>query len=147
MAVESEQIGRVTGIEGEFAWVRIEGGGCGRCHESGGCGGQHLTQMFCSTPRVYRLRNRVGAQPGDRVSIVLPAGLLGCYATLAYGLPLLGLLLGALLGEGVSGEAGALLGGVAGCACGFLPLGRRSALWAGKIEAEPHIGEIKSSGG
>ncbi|WP_303785505.1 SoxR reducing system RseC family protein [Azovibrio restrictus] len=144
---ESEQVGRVTGLDGDFALVQVEGGGCGRCHEAGGCGGQQLTRMFCSTPRQYRVRNAVGAKPGDLVSIILPAGALGRYATLAYGLPLLGLIVGALLGDRLGGEHGALLGGVAGCLAAFLLVRRHAPGSAGKTGAEPHIGQIKSSGG
>ena len=50
------------------ALVEIEQGGCGRCHEPGGCGGQQLTQMFCSTPKTYRVANEIGAGVGDRVT-------------------------------------------------------------------------------
>ena len=144
---ESEQVGRVTGLDGDFVLVRVEGGGCGRCHESGGCGGQQLTQMFCSTPRLYRLRNSVGARPGDQVSIILPAGALSRYATLAYGLPLLGLIAGALLGDRLGGDAGGLFGGAAGCLAACLLMKRHAPGRAGKTGAEPHIGQIKSSGG
>lgn len=144
---ESAQVGRVTGLDGDFALVQVEGGGCGRCHEAGGCGGQQLTQMFCSAPRQYRVRNAVGAKPGDRVSILLPAGALGRYATLAYGLPLLGLIAGALLGDSLGGDAGALCGGAVGCCAAFLLMRRHAPERAGKSGTEPHIGQIKSSGG
>lgn len=145
--VESEQTGRVTGIEGEFALIQVEGGGCGRCHEAGGCGGQQLTQMFCSTPRQYRVRNPLGAKPGDQVSIILPAGALSRYATLAYGLPLVGLMGGAVLGEIVGGNGGALLGAAVGALMAFLLMKHYSIGMTGKSGREPYIGQIKSSGG
>lgn len=145
--VESEQTGRVTGVEGDFALIQVEGGGCGRCHEAGGCGGQQLTQMFCSTPRQYRVKNPIGAKPGDQVSIILPAGALSRYATLAYGMPLLGLLAGAVAGDALGGNGGALLGAAAGAFLAFLGLRFYSKGRAGKNSREPYIGRIKSSGG
>ncbi|MGB4467079.1 MAG: SoxR reducing system RseC family protein [Azovibrio sp.] len=144
---DSEQTGRVTGLEGEFALIQLEGGGCGRCHEQGGCGGQQLTQMFCSTPRQYRVRNPLGARPGDQVSIILPAGALSRYATLAYGLPLLGLIGGAVLGQALGGDSGALSGGLSGVVVAACLMRRRIRGMAGKMPGEPYIGQIKSSGG
>lgn len=145
--VDSEQTGRVISLDGDFALIQVEGGGCGRCHEKGGCGGQQLTQMFCSTPRQYRVKNPQGAKPGDLVSIVLPAGALSRYATLAYGLPLLGLIGGAVIGDAVGGNPGGLLGAALGMVLAWQLVRRRSRGIAGNSKNEPYIGQIKSSGG
>ena len=66
------------------ALVEVEQGGCGRCHEPGGCGGQQLTQMFCSTPKTYRVANEIGAGVGDRVTIAIAADSVRRTANLAY---------------------------------------------------------------
>ena len=47
MGVEQTTIrGVVRSLDGENAIVEPDQGGCGRCHEKGGCGGQQLTQIF-----------------------------------------------------------------------------------------------------
>lgn len=141
---QSEQTGRVVSLEGEHALIQVLGGGCGRCHEPGGCGGQQLTQMFCSTPRQYRVRNLPGARPGDLVTVVLPAGVLSRHATLGYGLPLLGLLLGALLGQLLAGNGGALGGAGLGLVLAWGAVRYRSRQLTGNSRNEPYIGRIKS---
>lgn len=78
----------VRALDGAHADVEVEQGGCGRCHEKGGCGGQQLTQMFCSGPKTYRVSNTVGAEVGDSVTIAIAAGSVRKTANLAYILPL-----------------------------------------------------------
>ncbi|MGL5633126.1 MAG: SoxR reducing system RseC family protein [Azovibrio sp.] len=144
---DTEQTGRVVSLDGGFVLVQVVGGGCGRCHEKGGCGGQQLTQMFCASPRQYRLENSVGARPHDQVSIVLPAGVLRHYATLAYGFPLLCLIAGALLGDFLGGDPGALSGAGAGLFSSWLILRSRSRSVSGSLKNRPYISRIKSVGG
>lgn len=110
----------VRGLDGQEALVEVEQGGCGRCHEEGGCGGQHLTQMFCSNAKTYRVENTVGAVIGEHVTVAISAGSVRRTANLAYGLPLLGLLFGAFLGMAFSGDAGAMLGAIAGLLLSFI---------------------------
>lgn len=136
-------LARVVSLEGAHALVRVEEG-CGRCHEAGGCGGVSLTRFFCHSARVCLARNACAAQPGDRVRVVMPARALARLATLTYGLPLAGLLLGALAGETFIGGKGALAGGLAGLllAWGALFfLARR----IGNPGDEPYIHSIHSS--
>jgi sigma-E factor negative regulatory protein RseC len=144
------QTGRVLALKGDYALIQAEGGGCGRCQEPGGCGGQSLVQMFCRTPRQYRVKNTCAAQPGDRVVVVLPEGVLSRHATLGYGLPLAGLLLGALVGDMVSGRAGNG-GALAGAALGLLlawgiVYGYARRL-TGNSRNEPYILRVESQGG
>ncbi len=56
--------GTVIALEGDEAVVRMDEAGCGRCHEKGGCGGQNLGRMFCSTSPTYRLHNPGGLRVG-----------------------------------------------------------------------------------
>ena len=129
----------VRALDGGDALVEVESGGCGRCHEAGGCGGQQLTQMFCGGAKSYRVANTVGAQPGDRVQIAIGAGRIRQTANLAYGLPLLALLGGAFAGLGLAGEAGAMLGAAGGLLLAFLFVRRRSLATAGNSGERPHI--------
>lgn len=114
--------GVVRALDGDEALVEVEQGGCGRCHEEGGCGGQQLTQMFCSGPKSYRAENAVGAAVGDRVTVATLAGDIRKTANLAYGLPLLATILGAVFGMSVAGDLGGIGGAIVGVlgAFGFI---------------------------
>ena len=131
--------GIVRNVVAEQADVEVEQGGCGRCHEEGGCGGQHLTQMFCSGPRHYQVENSVGAQVGDRVNIAIVPGSVRQTANLAYGFPLLGALGGAMLGALVAGDHGAMLGCLAGLVMAFIVVALRSRRPSGKLAERPYI--------
>lgn len=100
----------VRAVNGDQAVVEVEHGGCGRCHEKGGCGGQHLTQMFCSSPRTYNVDNPAGASVGERVTVAIAADSVRRTANLAYGVPLVATLAGAALGTSVGGDLGAMFG-------------------------------------
>jgi len=129
----------VRGLEGQEALVEVAQGGCGRCHEEGGCGGQHLTQMFCSNAKTYRVQNTVGAAIGDHVTVAIAAGSVRRTANLAYGFPLLGLLIGALLGMSFAGDAGAMLGAGGGLLLSFVYIRFRLRREAGNSAARPYI--------
>jgi sigma-E factor negative regulatory protein RseC len=112
----AEMRGTVTALDGDRAWVRIQGEGCGRCHEPGACGGGNLAQAFCLSPKVYRVLNPRGATPGEEVLVVIRDRALLRSAIAGYVLPLLGLFLGAALGLGFAGETGSMPGAVCGLA-------------------------------
>lgn len=126
-------------VDAGEAVVEVEQGGCGRCHEKGGCGGQHLTQMFCSAPRQYRVDNAIGALPGDHVTVAVSAGSLRRSANLAYGLPVLALIGGAVIGGWLAGDGGAMIGGGLGLVSAFAWLVKASDRGAGNTENRPHI--------
>lgn len=110
----SETRGIVTALDGDYAIVKTEETGCGRCHESGGCGGVRVAQALCTAPRVWRVLNPRQAAVGDEVRIAVAAGAVSASATLIYVQPLLLLLGCAILGSLLAGEAGAIGGGVLG---------------------------------
>lgn len=110
----NETVGIVTALDGDHAIVETEEGGCGRCHESGGCGGVQVGRMLCVTPRAWRVLNARGARVGDRVRVAVASGAVGASATLIYVQPLLMLFAGAIAGSAVGGEAGAIAGGLVG---------------------------------
>lgn len=112
----SETKGTVTALVGDYAFVSINGEGCGRCHEPGGCGGSNLSQMLCVSPKVYRVLNSGRATVGDSVIIVVGDRALFRSALVGYGLPLLGVFLGGFLGLKLAGELGSMIG----AACGLL---------------------------
>ena len=128
----------VRAVEGDDALVEVESGGCGRCHEEGGCGGNNLTQMMCAGPKSYRVA-RSGAAVGEHVLVAIGAGAVRSSANIAYVVPLLGLLVGAVVGMQFGGDLGAMAGGAAGLVLAWLA-GRyrlRHDLTGG--EFHPHI--------
>ncbi len=140
MPEESSTISAVVrSLDGNEALVEVEHGGCGRCHEKGGCGGQRITQMFCGGPRTYRVENAVGANPGERVTVAIAGGSLRRSANLAYGLPLTATIAGALLGTWISGDSGGIVGAVFGLMLSFSYVRFRAQDAAGNMAARPHI--------
>lgn len=129
----------VRSLEGETALVEVEQGGCGRCHEEGGCGGQQLTQMFCSGPKTYRVINAVGAAIGDRVRVGIAPGSVSKTANFAYILPLTVAFAGAALGTSLSGDAGGILGAVAGLVIAFVYIRFRTRSDLGNPAERPYI--------
>lgn len=126
-------------LDGTIAHVEVEHGGCGRCHEAGGCGGQHLTQMFCGGAKTYDVDNDIGAAVGDRVTIAVTAGNLRQSANLAYVLPLAATIAGAVLGTALGNDLTAVLGAGIGLALAFLVVAIRSRRPLGNLNERPHI--------
>lgn len=129
----------VRDLDGQQALVEVEQGGCGRCHEEGGCGGQHLTQMFCGGARSYRVENSVNARIGDHVTVAIAAGSVRRTANLAYGVPLLSMIAGALLGMPMAGDLGAMAGAACGLFLAILYIRRRTRGDAESVANRPYI--------
>ncbi|GHT83629.1 hypothetical protein AGMMS49543_11570 [Betaproteobacteria bacterium] len=114
---------QVVRAEGGRVWVRLDEGqsGCGRCHEPGGCGGTQLTDIFKGRPREYLLDDPLGLVAGERVRLVIGAGVPLRMALSSYGLGTLLILLGGALGAWLAPAAWADLGvGVGALAGGGL---------------------------
>lgn len=131
--------GIVHSLEGNNASVEVEQGGCGRCHEEGGCGGQQLTQMFCSGQKTYLVENTIGAAVGDRVTIAIAAGSVRRTANLAYCVPLAATIGGAALGASVGGDLAAVTGAASGLLISFMYVIYRSKSAIGNFAERPHI--------
>lgn len=131
--------GTVTVVDGEFAVVRMDETGCGRCQEHGGCGGNNIARMFCTTPRTFRVLNPGKAVVGQRVRVAVPDGAVGRSAGYAYGLPLLALLAGAMGGSAWAGEPGAIVGALAGVLVSWLLLWRLRSHHSLNPRSQPYI--------
>ena len=129
----------VRALDGKEAVVEVEGGGCGRCHEKGGCGGQHLTQMFCNGPKTYRVDNPLQAAVGDRVTVAISSGSVRRTANLAYGAPLLLSILGAVAGTWLADDLGGMLGALAGLLTAFAYIHFRTRGGLGNVSGRPYI--------
>lgn len=126
-------------LDGDEALVDVEQGGCGRCHEEGGCGGQQLTQMFCSGPKHYRVANPSGAQVGDQVTVAIAAGSVRKTANLAYGLPLTATIAGAAIGTQINGDFGAIFGSLIGIVGAIVYIRHRAQAKGGNLATRPYI--------
>lgn len=118
----------VVRLEGGFAWVEAVGPGaaCGGCAQSGSCSGAKgasLDHAAGRKPLLLRLPNTIGARPGDAVVIHAADGMVLRAVWLAYGIPLLLALAGALGVTALTGsEPLALVGLLLGLGVGMLLL-------------------------
>lgn len=111
--------GVVTRVEGAYAWVEVSvSGGCGRCHEAGGCGGVNIARPFAQARRELRLLNDIDALPGEPVGIVVDDAVPLRAALFTYGAPILGVLAGAALGTALATGANADLLAAIGAGAG-----------------------------
>lgn len=116
----------VIRVEGNEALVEsTQSGGCGNCDSENGCGSGKLSQLFCSEPRRFRVRNDGNAQVGALVQVTLAEGVLLRSALLMYILPLLLLLVGAMAGaqwtsDAASSDSYSAIGGLLGLSLGFV---------------------------
>lgn len=119
-----EQEAVVARVAGKHAYLEVGGGGCGHCHETGGCQSSILGRLFRSEPRQFRILNSIGAVPGDLVLVRVAEGAALRAAMLTYVLPVLSLLLGAIagnaIGDGENGDVATALGALCGFAFGVL---------------------------
>lgn len=130
----TEANGVVVRLEGDHAWVRAEGAGsaCGACERKGGCQsagmGSVLDGLLGSqqTPRLLCLPNTIHARQGDAVVICASEGAVLRAVWLAYGIPLLLALAGAILLNFLTGsELAAAAGMIAGLVGGVFIMRRR----------------------
>ncbi len=131
--------GTVASVDGEHALIRMDESGCGRCREVGGCGGNNLAKLLCSTPRTFRVPNPERRPVGARVRVRVGEGSVRRSALAAYAVPWLALLLGALAGSAAAGEAGAIGGALAGLLVGWLGLRRAQRRDAADPRFQPSI--------
>jgi len=140
-------------VEGKEALVEsTQGGGCGSCDSSGGCGSGQLSRLFGAKSRRFRVKNEANAQVGSIVSVTLAEGVLLRSALLMYMLPLIFLLAGAMYGAKFSNDAWsadtcAAVGGFIGLATGFvlsrwLSLGKGLLSVARPVAVYPSVDKV-----
>lgn len=131
--------GKISALDGDYAIVQVEESGCGRCHETGGCGGNNVGRLFCNAPRSFRVLNPGKSAIGDSVKIAIDEGAVRRSAALAYGLPLLLLFIGALGGSVLAGETGAILGSISGLFLSWLVMRLALVRVTRDQRSQPHI--------
>ena len=118
--------GVVSRLDGAYAWVDVAAmPGCGNCKTQEACGSGLLGLSAAS--RQFRLLNTTGVRAGDAVTVALPDGGVFRAALLAYLMPLLLGLGGAVLGmAGGGSDAHAGIGLLAGLGSGWWLMRRLS---------------------
>lgn len=117
----------VVRVEGEYAWVRAEGAGsaCGACSRKDGCRssgtGSVLDGVQGKSTQLLQLANTIQARPGDGVVLCVADGVVLRAVWLAYGIPLLLALAGAMLALALTdNEFFAVVGVLSGLFGGYL---------------------------
>lgn len=87
--------------EQNFAYIRTQREtGCGGCGASETCGTSVLARLFSNRSQdLMKIPNELATRPGDQVELKLQGSDLLRQAFMVYGLPLLGLFVGALLAQ------------------------------------------------
>lgn len=128
---------------------------CGSCSASNGCGTSLISSLFPERNSRFKVKNTLGAQTGEQVTIGLHESALQSASLILYLVPLAGLIFGAMAGIYLSqhlfhstSELPAILLGFSGMGAGFIlvkHLVRHSASSA-RYQAEIiHINRIESS--
>ena len=125
--------GRVVGIETAFAWIIREGKQtCGNCDPKMGCKSMAISRLFCKKEPIFRVRDPLGVLVGERVSIAIEENVLLQGAMTGYGMPVLALILGAVVGLFLGKEYLSMIGGVMGFLVAMLWL-RRTKVTLGNM--------------
>lgn len=95
-----EETAVVVAQEPGIAWVETRRrNACGACNQSAGCGSALLSRLFAPGANRLALEDGLGVAIGEWVVIGIPDGLLVRAALIAYLLPLLTLVMGAVLAD------------------------------------------------
>jgi sigma-E factor negative regulatory protein RseC len=116
-----EQTVEVMKTAADGIWVRaVESASCGVCAGQG-CSSRRIAELFQRKPRLFQVDCDLSLSPGDRVIVGIADGSVLKSALRVYGLPLVGMLIGALTAQALQpGDGAALAGLVAGGALGLL---------------------------
>ena len=115
----------VVEASGSVVWVEVpaRASACGNCKTPESC--QSGLLGLNAGPRRYRLDNLIGASVGDRVSLTVADGTLLRAALASYVLPLLLAIGGAVIGQSIAGDVGAVTGTLIGIGGGLVLLRRK----------------------
>lgn len=114
----NQETALVVDIAEGGVWVEsFQQSSCGGCQAKQGCGQHTLSQigrpvrLWVETQERYEL--------GETVTLSLPHGALAVSATVLYGAPLLGLVLGAVIGYQGGSDILSIVSGLGGLVIGF----------------------------
>lgn len=114
--------GRVVAVDGSNIWVQtIRQSACNSCKARQGCGQRALAGVTGGRANQVCVANALDARVGDEVTLAIKESALLGASVLAYALPLLLFVLGAIAGHlaGSGSEVASMVGALAGLAVGF----------------------------
>jgi sigma-E factor negative regulatory protein RseC len=145
----NQEIVQVVETGNNGVWVEgIQQSACNSCSARAGCG-QH---SFSKLGKPVRLWVPTGDhfRVGEQVTIQLPSGSLAISALCLYGLPLIGLIIGAVIGYQGGSEPQSLLAGALGLVGGLLlarKLGQKmQGQWQPRVLKNAPVNTIKQGG-
>lgn len=116
------ETGRVIAVNGDSIWVQtIRQSACNSCKARHGCGQKVLAGATGGRANQVQVVNHLGARVGDEVTLAIAESALLGASLLAYAVPLLLFVLGAVAGHyvGSGTEGAAIVGSMIGLALGF----------------------------
>ena len=122
-----EEHARVVAVQGDTALLQTQRqSSCGSCEVKSGCGTSVLAGIVGQKMTQLKVQNTLNARPGDEVVLGMEEHALVTGSLLVYGVPLIMLLLGALMGEvmasqwGMNAELLSVVAGATGFVLAFL---------------------------
>ena len=138
-----EERGRIIALIGDQARITAERrSACGQCSVNNACGTSLLERFFGRRPVELLAHNPIGAQVGEEVIVGLSEQGLLRTAAAAYLAPILGLIVGAAVGDQIGGhspEVASVLGALGGLALAFWWLRGYSVTLSQRPERQPVI--------
>jgi len=102
-----EETGEIISCDGDYAWVETERkSACSSCSANKGCGTGALSKVYANRFSRVKALNNINAAPGETVVLGLEEDALVRGSLAVYGLPLLGLVLAAMLGDALANGMG-----------------------------------------
>ncbi|HYD30094.1 MAG TPA: SoxR reducing system RseC family protein [Azospirillaceae bacterium] len=134
-----EGVARVVAVDGDHVWLEPEpASGCGGCHSAAACGVQSGSNRLAT--RRFALVNDFDGRVDDRVVVGVFEGTLLRVSTIAYAVPLLAMIVGGAVGQGVTGsDGGAIVGAVVGLVIGLGAAGLRAKRLSTRGDLSPHF--------
>lgn len=117
------ETGRVIAASGDCVWVQtIRQSACNSCSARQGCGQRVLAGATGGRANQVLVQNHLGAEVGDEVTLAIAESALLGASVLAYAIPLLLFVLGAIAGALIMPgmDAGAFVGSLLGLGAGFV---------------------------
>ena len=116
-----KETGLVTKVEGDVAWVNTASKlACSSCKVESTCGNGILEKYLAGKVFVSKINNSLQANVGDKVEIAIPRSSITKASMIVYFVPLVGLILGALIGQNLfNSEATTIVSSIGGFILGL----------------------------
>lgn len=116
-----EAQGQVVKLDDDFIWVETEiKSGCNHCSAKSGCGTGVLSGVMGKRRPQLRVMNSLDVKIGDAVVVAVEDNGIVTGSLLLYLLPLFMMIVGAAVGDVLSGETWAIILAVLGLVGGFM---------------------------